>query len=94
MKYIFLTNIVSPHQLPWCREFVKLAGETNFLYLAFEKMHSQRVDLGWGDDSESWIQVLEENPESEKLCSNWKLVMFFSVPCANLICFRGVQQGV
>lgn len=67
MKYIFLTNIVSPHQLPWCREFVKLVGKTNFLYLAVEKMHSQRVDLGWGDDSESWIQVLEENPESEKL---------------------------
>jgi hypothetical protein len=67
MKYIFLTNIVSPHQLPWCREFVKLVGTTNFLYLAVEKMHSQRKELGWGNHAENWIQILEENPEQENL---------------------------
>jgi len=67
MRYIFLTNIVSPHQLPWCREFVKLVGETHFLYLAVEKMHSQRTELGWGNNAENWIQILERNPEEEKM---------------------------
>ena len=61
MKYIFYTNIVSPHQLPWCREFVKLVGEENFLYIAEESLHQERKELGWNRGQESWICELEEN---------------------------------
>ena len=61
MKYIFYTNIVSPHQIPWCREFVKLVGEENFLYIAEESLHQERKELGWNHGQESWICELEEN---------------------------------
>ena len=61
MKYIFYTNIVSPHQLPWCREFVKLVGEENFLYIAEESLHQERKELGWNHGQASWICELEEN---------------------------------
>lgn len=61
MTFIFYTNIVSPHQLPWCREFVKLVGEENFLYIAEETLHQERKELGWTHGQESWICELEGN---------------------------------
>ena len=64
MKYIFYTNIVSPHQLPWCREFVKLVGEENFLYIAEETMHGERESLGWESGQEKWIRYLNDDPET------------------------------
>ena len=63
MKTIFYTNIVSPHQMPWCEEFVKLVGPDDFLYLAEESFHEERRALGWTEQHEEWIKFVgEESP--------------------------------
>lgn len=64
MKYIFYTNIISPHQLPWCCEFAKLVGEKNFLYIVEEELHEERKTLGWGDDCKEWIRHLHDSSEA------------------------------
>jgi|LSQX01.1.fsa_nt_gb glycosyltransferase involved in cell wall biosynthesis len=47
MSIVFHTNIVSPHQLPWCIEFSELHSG-GFTYLAEEGMHAERRAMGWG----------------------------------------------
>ena len=64
MKYVFYTVISSPHQLPWCREFIKYAGEENFLYLAQESFHAERTTLGWQDEQEPYIR--QYTPEDDE----------------------------
>ena len=46
----FLTNIISPHQLPLARELVNLVGEENYLYVHTDAFHSERAKLGWSQD--------------------------------------------
>lgn len=62
MKYIFYTNIPSPHQLPWCRELRKLVGEQNFLYIAEEGLDEERKLLGWNSSRAEWIRFRSEAP--------------------------------
>ena len=63
MKTIFYTNIVSPHQMPWCEEFVKIVGRADFLYLAEDAFHEERRSLGWPEQCEDWIRCVgREDP--------------------------------
>ena len=61
MKYLFYTNIISPHQLPWCCEFAKLVcqhakevlNKTPEMLPALKK--AGVVDAG----GQGWLFVLE-----------------------------------
>ncbi|MBR0458806.1 MAG: glycosyltransferase family 4 protein [Victivallales bacterium] len=60
MQFAFLTNIVSPHQVPWCRAFAQLAGEEHFRYIATEPFHPERAAMGWSAATAPWIHPLDE----------------------------------
>ncbi len=69
MDIVFHTNIPSPHQLPWCRELARLAGDGQFLYLAEEKLHPERARMGWSTRDEPWLHVFdgEHDPLRKRL---------------------------
>ncbi len=49
MKFTFLTNSISPHQLPLARELVSLLGYKNYSYIYTDAITEERKKLGWGD---------------------------------------------
>lgn len=55
MKFVLQTVCVSPHQLPLARELVRRLGADEFRYVYAEKLDSGRTDLGWHEETESWI---------------------------------------
>jgi len=56
MTVCFITNIVSPHQLPFAAEMAMRLGLENFRYVATEPFHGERSALGWAEAAgASWI---------------------------------------
>ena len=55
MKIAFYVNIVSPHQVPLAEELVKRIGAENFRYVPWEKFHTERAEMGWGELKRDWI---------------------------------------
>jgi glycosyltransferase involved in cell wall biosynthesis len=49
MKFTFLTNSISPHQLPLARELVSLLGHKNYSYIYTDAITEERKKLGWDD---------------------------------------------
>lgn len=54
MKIAFLTNILSPHQLPLAKALVQLVGKDNYRYIHTECFHSERQNMGWEQTSTAW----------------------------------------
>ena len=61
MKFAFLTNIISPHQMPLARELVNLLGADEYRYVYTEREEKGRADLGWGNKGEDWCLHGDEN---------------------------------
>lgn len=47
MKVGFLTNIISPHQIPLAKELSKIVGYDNYNYVYTEDLHTERAKMGW-----------------------------------------------
>ena len=47
MKFAFLTNSISPHQLPLAHELIKLLGIENYRYIYTGELSQERRRLGW-----------------------------------------------
>lgn len=47
MTIVFFSNFLNHHQLPLCKEFIKLVGEDNFHFVATERIHEERVKMGY-----------------------------------------------
>lgn len=54
MKIAFLTNILSPHQLPLAKAIVRLVGENNYRYIYTEHFHHERRNMGWEQNQTAW----------------------------------------
>ena len=61
MKFVFLTNIISPHQMPLARELVNLLGADEYRYVYTEREEKERTKLGWGNKGEDWCLQGDEN---------------------------------
>ena len=61
MKFAFLTNIISPHQMPLARGLINLLGESEYRYVYIEAEEKGRADLGWGNEGEDWCLHGDEN---------------------------------
>ena len=61
MKFAFLTNIISPHQMPLARELVKHLGADEYRYVYTEREEKERTKLGWGNEGEDWCLHGDEN---------------------------------
>ena len=59
MDIIFLTNSVSPHQLPLCYELEKQHGDGSVIYFYTESIREERLMLGWNDSTvDSALRIL------------------------------------
>ena len=61
MKFVFFTNIISPHQMPLARELVDLLGAVEYRYVYTERKEKERTKLGWGNEGEDWCLHGDEN---------------------------------
>lgn len=63
MKFTFLTNCISPHQLPLARRLVEVLGVENYRYVYTEELTDERRRMGWGDEMDvSWLERRDLNP--------------------------------
>lgn len=51
MKVTFFSNFLNHHQLPFCLEMYKVLGE-DFKFVATERIHEERLKMGYEDMSE------------------------------------------
>ena len=49
MTITFFSNFLNHHQLPICLEIIKSIGENNFHFVACEKIHEERTNMGYED---------------------------------------------
>ena len=58
MKFVLLTNVVSPHKTPLAKEIAKIVGEDNFCYIAMRGLTDERLKLGWSESTNgnAWIK--------------------------------------
>lgn len=49
MTITFFSNFLNHHQLPLCKELIKLVGEENFHFVSTERIHDERVQMGYED---------------------------------------------
>ena len=54
MKFVFFTNIISPHQMPLARTLIGLLGADKYRYVYTEREDKERSKLGWGNKGEEW----------------------------------------
>ena len=68
MMFILYTNTVSPHQIPVCKEIVRLLGSDNVLY-CYEDVESKgRAALGWSQKIEPWCRRISESTAEIESC--------------------------
>lgn len=60
------TNILSPHQLPFAHELVKLVGESNYRYIFSEPLHQERITMGWNASSVNLNWVIDEQRNKDE----------------------------
>lgn len=68
MKFVFHTNVISPHQIPLAREIVKKVGVNNYRYVYTTPLSDERKNMGWSVTPEPWI-VYET--EAARRCREW-----------------------
>lgn len=64
MKFVFYTNVISPHQLPMAQEIIGLLGEDNYRYIYTDAMSKERAKLGWAEKREKWAVLMAEQKEA------------------------------
>lgn len=98
MKITFYSNFLNHHQLPFCKEMVKLIGN-NFKFVATEKIPHERIELGYEDMNDKYNFVVKEyeNPtEASRLAKTSDVIIIGSAPNKymhkaiknNVLCFR------
>ena len=63
MKFVFFTNIISPHQIPLAKALVEMLGADEYRYVYTESEDKERSKLGWGNKGEYWCLHGDENTD-------------------------------
>ena len=77
MKFTFITNYLTHHQLPFCLEMVKRLGD-DFKLIATNTMEEERIRMGWELDPKAYpfvIQTDEYEGECKRLMMESDAVM-------------------
>lgn len=67
MTITFFSNFLNHHQLPICQEFIKLIGESNFHFVANERIHVERVKMGYEDMNVKYPFVVRTYESKEQM---------------------------
>ncbi len=77
MKFVFVSNYLNHHQIPFCRAMYERTGGS-FVFLQTEPMEEERVRMGWNSRvEEPYLRLSYEAPqESLKLIREADVVLF------------------
>ena len=84
-SFVFVSNFLNHHQLPFCLEMVKLFNG-GFYFIATEPIHEERLVMGYVDMNNLYPFVLKSYEsscaynEAKNLCYNSDVVMIGSAP--------------
>lgn len=67
MTITFFSNFLNHHQLPLCQEFIKQLGEKNFHFVACERIHEERVKMGYEDMNVKYPFVVRAYESDEQM---------------------------
>jgi len=72
MRFLFITNVVSPHQLPLARSLATLFGAANFRYIAEASFDAERASLGWpAVDGDEWVLFPKNSDSDARMTATW-----------------------
>lgn len=72
MKICLVTNVVSPHLMPFAHAVVNLIGSDNFRYVATVSDYEERKALGWVDKSRpDWVLELGSDEAARLEAAYW-----------------------
>ena len=70
MRFVLLTNVVSPHMIPMAKVIADRIGTDNFCYLAVDGVSELRKKIGWADESlYPWVHVKNSDESYEEFLS-------------------------
>ncbi len=75
MRFVFYTNIVSPHQLPLAQELIAQLGVENYRYVYQFEMGKERASLGWGGEGSAAWCVSASSAEGREWLENADFLM-------------------
>ena len=75
-RIAFFTNIVSPHQTPWCRELARLVGGERFRYVYSEPFHDERRAMGWRDDEAGLSCLVSDSDAARDWSENADVLIY------------------
>ena len=82
MKVTFYSNFLNHHQLPFCKEMVKILGD-NFKFVATEKIPDDRIKLGYDDMNDKYnfvVKDYENKEEALRLARESDIIIIGSAP--------------
>lgn len=76
-KFVFVSNYLNHHQIPFCKAMYKQLGE-NFVFIQTEPMEEERLRMGWKKVEDCFYlkYYYEEPEECQNLINNAEIVMF------------------
>lgn len=76
-KFVFVSNYLNHHQIPFCNAVSGLLGG-DFFFIQTEPMEQERVTMGWEERADiPYLRKYYEEPEScRELISSAKVVLF------------------
>lgn len=87
MKVTFYSNFINHHQLPFCKEMVKLT-ENNFTFVATQPIPEERKELGYYDLNKQYSFVLTTYDSQE----NMDLARKLSIESDIVICGSAPEE--
>ncbi len=89
MKFIFISNYINHHQIPFCDAMYKMLGK-DFAFMQTQPMEAERVAMGWHEDVKCpYLLKYYENPEyCRREIEDCDVVMFGGVEDENYIAKR------
>ncbi len=72
MKILQVSNLVSHHQIPIAREFVRIVGPSNFRFAATAMPDPERVRMGWNNSvDDEWVLRPSERVGDHVAFESW-----------------------
>lgn len=66
MTIVFFSNFLNHHQLPLCKELIELVGIENFHFVSTERIHEERVNMGYEDANGKYSFVVRTYESDEQ----------------------------
>ncbi len=80
-RFVFVSNYINHHQIPFCNAMQRLLGE-DFVFIQTEMMEEERRRMGWQEEAPGYVHFFYREPE---LCRQW-------IDRCNVVLFGGCDD--